>query len=906
MERADAMHWIPRPLTLALGLLALLGLLAGLPAAAQIPAERPLEPPGTGGVAALDRALAKLSTHRRLLVIAAHPDDEDTSLLALVARGLGGEAAYLSLSRGEGGQNLIGPELGVGLGLLRSRELLAARQVDGARQFFSRAYDFGYTRSLEETFELWPREVLLEDAVRVIRRFRPQVVVSVFPGVPIPTHGQHQAAGVTAHEAFRRAGDPEAFPGTDRPPWQPLALFRNTWFDPESTTLEIETGVLDPISGKSIFQLAMASRSHHRSQDMGVLQPLGPRASRLGWEQGGAGVEGKDLFAGVDTRLAAMAATLPEGEPRRRVEAALGEAEAAARSAREHLVASAPARTAPALVEILGRLRQAREELGADVWGAARREAEAVASLVGEKIRVAEEALATALGVAADAVADRETLVAGEELVVEALVWNGAGRPVTLEGVELESTGGWAVRPADPEPDDGGRRFFGTQPTQEETGEMAPAALYRGRFAVRVPASEEPTAPYFLRRPPLGSLYDWSGVPEALRGQPFAPPLLSARFRLTLAGTTVELEREVVWRHRDQAVGEVRRPLRVVPALEVAPARDLLVWPTRETGPRALEVSLTSHLDDPVAGTVTVTPPPGWPPVAPVPFQMTANGSSEAVRVELTPPRPFEPGHAEAQVAAVLDDGRSFALAVPVVDYPHIRPTPWPRPAAVEIRAADIRVPELSRVGYLRGASDRVPEMLAEIGVPLEILTPEELLEGDLDRYPVIVLGSRAYETEPALARANPRLLDWVRRGGLLIVQYQQYDFARGGYAPYPLDISRPHDRITDETAPVTLLVPEHPVFHQPNEIRAEDWDGWVQERGLYFAGTWDAAYTPLLSMADPGGEPAQGGLLVAPVGEGTWVYTGLAFFRQLPAGVPGAFRLFANLLALGQGGGTR
>lgn len=298
--------------------------------------------------------------------------------------------------------------------------------------------------------------------------------------------------------------------------------------------------------------------------------------------------------------------------------------------------------------------------------------------------------------------------------------------------------------------------------------------------------------------------------------------------------------------------------------------------------------------------------PEGWPPVAPVPFELEETDSPEKLTVAIQPPEDFARGRYPISVEAVLEgegDGEKerFGLAVPLVDYEHIRPTPWPHPATVEVSAADIEIPPVERVGYVRGASDRVPEFLREIGVPLEMLTPGELSEDGLHRFDALVIGSRAYETEPALARANGKLLDWVRGGGLLIVQYQQYQFVRGGFPPFPLDISRPHDRVTDETAPVRVLLPDHPAFHVPNTIEPEDWQGWVQERGLYFAGTWDDAYTPLLAMADPEmEEEVQGALLVAPLGAGTYVYTGLAFFRQLPAGVPGAYRLFANLLALG------
>jgi len=342
--------------------------------------------------------------------------------------------------------------------------------------------------------------------------------------------------------------------------------------------------------------------------------------------------------------------------------------------------------------------------------------------------------------------------------------------------------------------------------------------------------------------------------------------------------------------------------LRVVPRVEVAVAEDLLVWPVSRREPRHLQVTVTSHDQAPLAGRLEASVEGGgkWPAVRPLPFNL-APGEDQTLDLAVAPPAAFAPGRYRLQIAAVLDGGQRFDLAVPEINYPHIRATPRPDSAAVAVSAADLKWPPLKRVGYVRGASDRVPEFLRQAGVPLELLEPRNLAEGDLGRYDAIIIGSRAYETDPSLVKANHRVLDYARKGGLVVVQYQQYPFVDGKRAPLPLEIARPHDRITDETAAVTLLDPASPVFHTPNEIGAPDWEGWIQERGLYFAHTWDPAYTPLLAMADPGGEPLQGGLLVAPVGQGRYVYTGLAFFRQLPAGVPGAYRLFANLLALGK-----
>jgi len=859
-------------------LLSFLSIAPGVGSAQIAPSPSPLEPASTGGAATVDRALAKLSIHKRLLVVGAHPDDEDTSLIALVARGLGGEAAYLSLSRGEGGQNLIGPELGVGLGLIRSRELLAARSVDGGRQFFTRAYDFGYTRSLDETLRLWPKDVLVEDAVRVIRRFKPQVVVSVFPGVPHPNHGQHQAAGVTAYAAFPLAGEAGALPQLAAEgllPWTPQALYRSTRFEPDgakTTTLVLPLNDIDPLAGKSIFQLAMASRSMHRSQDMGQIQRLGPQQSQVGWVDGAAGKEGKDLFAGIDTRLSAMVSTVADAGRRKTAEDRLNAAQAAAERTRAAL---APARldaSVPGLLEVLRNLREARAALTQED-GSAR-------DLIDEKIDVAEAGLAAAAGIAVDATTAREELIDGETFTVQAALWNNGSRAASGVSVAVASSPEWNAEPVA-----GG-----------EAKELAAGGLGTWEIKPAVPASAPATIPYFLRKPLAGSLYEWSAATPAERGEPFGPAPLTARFSFTLEGVPVTLEREVVHLHRDQALGEVRRPLRVVPKVEVATADELLVWPVQSREPRRLRVTLTSHAPGPVSGRLEAT---GWPSVAARPFTLESAGEPADLELTLTPPKDLKPGRTNLELAAVLDDGQRFSLAVPELDYPHIRPTPRPAPAQVVIQTADLKLPPLKRVGYVRGASDRVPQFLRQVGVPIELLGPEQLENGSLGAFDAIVVGSRAYETDPALGRANHRLLDYVKNGGLMIVQYQQYPFIEGKFPPFPLEIARPHDRITDETAAVTLLDPASPVFTVPNKIGPDDWNGWIQERGLYFAHTWDPAYTPLLSMKDPDTEDLKGGLLVAKLGKGTYVYTALAFFRELPAGVPGAYRLFANLLAL-------
>jgi hypothetical protein len=309
--------------------------------------------------------------------------------------------------------------------------------------------------------------------------------------------------------------------------------------------------------------------------------------------------------------------------------------------------------------------------------------------------------------------------------------------------------------------------------------------------------------------------------------------------------------------------------------------------------------TVTNRTRGPASGRLVITPPPGWSAVPAESLSFLKEDEERSFGFELMPPPGIRAGTYQITATVIGPDGRRSSGGLHVIDYPHIRPRAVAVPSTVTVTAAAFALPAITRLGYVRGAADVVPEKLAAVGVPVELLRPDSLTRGDLSRYTAIVIGSRAYEVDPALVANNGRLLDYARAGGLVIVQYQQYPFITGGFAPYPLNIARPHDRVTDETAPVTPLVPEHPAFHYPNELREQDWDGWVQERGLYFAHDWDSTYVPLLETGDPDGPPLRGGLLVAPLGRGTYVYTGLSFFRELPAGVPGAFRLFLNLLAL-------
>lgn len=803
--------------------------------AAGIGRAQQLGPAGTGGVAALANALERLGANKRVLVIGAHPDDEDTQLLTWLSRGIGARAAYLSLNRGEGGQNLIGPELGPELGILRSEELLASRAMDGAGQFFTRAYDFGFSKSADETFRFWPHDSLLADVVAVIRRFRPQIIVSVFSGTPSDGHGQHQVAGIVAREAFELLRDSS---------WGPVKLYRSTNFDTTATTLRIPTGNIDPVLGQSYFQIAMAGRSRHRSQDMGRVQRMGPAIARLSLVESKVGLV-NDLFAGVDT--------VWHGHERFR---------ALIDSARARLNPFAPGAILPYLA------------------GATRELAPGDAD---ERVNL-DAAVANAANVVLDGTADDGVLTPGERVQIEVGVWNASGESVPVESVDLIAPEGWQIERPDP-------------PSGTAT---ANSVLVR-HFVVTVAADAPRSQPYFQRRPLMGAFYDWTGVPAAVRGMPFEPPPLMARVVATIGGAPVTLTREVVYRYNDQANGEIRRPLIVTDRFDIAVMPQLIVWPVSGGGDaeRAVTVAVTNRVRGPATGVVRLAVPTGWPPVAAESLAFSREDESRSVTFMVRLPERPVVGAFTLKATVTEPDRRVSEGTLAVIDYPHIRPRPSAHASTVEIRVADIRLPGLARVGYVRGASDRVPEALAAAGVPVVMLDADSLARGDLSRYDAIVIGSRAYETDPALVANNGRVLDYARAGGLLLVQYQQYPFIQGGFAPYRMSIASPHDRVTDETAPMTPLAPASPVFHVPNNLTNDDWQGWVQERGLYFAHDWDSTYVPMLETHDADGPPLQGGLLIAPLGRGTYVYTGLSFFRELPAGVVGAYRLFANLLGL-------
>ncbi|HEY7681090.1 MAG TPA: PIG-L family deacetylase [Gemmatimonadales bacterium] len=904
--------------------------------------EAQLQPPSTGGYAALDHALRKLGHHKRALMIAAHPDDEDTELLTVLVRGMGAEAAYLSLNRGEGGQNLIGEELGEALGLLRTEELLAARRLDGATQFFTRTYDFGFSKNLDDTWAHWPRDSVLKDVVRIIRRFRPQIVVSIFSGTPRDGHGQHQAAGWAAKEAFRVAGDPAVFPEllTEEGlvPFTPLKLYRSTRFDSAATTLTLDGGALDPAVGQSYHQIAMRGRSLHRSQDMGQLQRIGPSRVRLQLLEDRTGQGGAGLWSGLDTTLTGVpgiAALSPV--PRREVAALLDRYVARVDSARGLVAGSLRGHLRELLRAASTDLAAARSRIRDDLPAETRRAA--ADGAVGDPGLDAEyrrlgEAWVHSLDLVADGVSDDVRVVPGERLGVNASVWNAGDQAADATLCAAAGQLSWRLVSDSNPPVDVPRTpargaclgYLATTGAWSPLGTthdpIAPGRVASARLEVTVPEEQDYSTPYFLRRPRLGELYQWDPDFRSAWGLPFEEALLRLVLR---SGELEDPPVEIAFRGNDQASGEFRRPVVVVPRVDVRLDPEQELWPRAARTSHRFTVTLTHGGRTPASGRVALRLPQGWAQPAPQEFRFTENGARASFSFSVRPPAGVTAGSFEVTALAVDEHGRGYDIGIRTVDHPHIRPRTWTRRAAATVRIADIVLPRLRRLAYVRGAADRVPEALENAGLPTEVI-PATALIGNLTRYDAIVIGPRAFETDPDLSANNERLVAYVRAGGTVIVQYQQYGYFLGDYAPFPLTVGvrapgapnsdvttarRPgqtgtpallggHDRVTDETAPVVLVDPASPTLRYPNRIGPSDWQGWVQERGLYFAHSWDPAWRPVLAMHDPGEPPLEGGLLVARVGKGSYVYTGLSFFRQLPAGVAGAWRLFANMLALG------
>ena len=842
------------------------------------------------GTVATGLLLRQMDGVKRVLMIAAHPDDEDTSLLTTLAREWGVETAYLALTRGDGGQNLIGPELWEGLGVVRTGELMAARELDGGEQFFTRAFDYGFSKTAEEALSFWPREELLADVVWVVRKFRPHVIVTVFSGTPRDGHGQHQAAGIMAREAFAAAGDPTRFPqqlalGVEA--WTPAKLYESSrglggrGGGSAAGALVIPTGELDPLLGRSAFQLSMESRSQHRSQDMGAAQPAGPRTTGVILIESRVSGPDTGIFAGIDTTLTGLAGSL-RGTTQELIVTHIDAYRSWLQRAREGFGLD-PSAIVDELGQALTHLEQAERSFGALATTE-------LSQALGAKLEVATKAFMAAAGITIDVRAEDDLVVPGQTVRVTAELWNASDLALSRTAVDVGVPAGWR---------------FSAPATEgvDADGTVAPGTLATWTFEVRLPDDAEPSQLYFLREARDGARYRWPDAPE-LWGLPRDPDPVTASVAFLPESAegpvTTRLLTSAPWRYVgvDPARGQFEKRVLVVPAVSVAVSPSGLVWPAGSGEPRAVSVVVRTEAEGGSRGEVVMRAAEGWS-VAPVSqsFALPEAGAERTVTFELRPDGMPYPGEHVFGVEALTEGGGVYGSGYALIDYDHIERAALFAPAEARATVVSVDVPEGLRVGYIMGSGDDGPEAIRQLGVDVTLLGEDAVREGAFGDFDAIVLGIRAYETRGDLRAAAEQLLDHVRAGGTVVVQYNRASL--GSLPPYPLEVGRGSPRVTDETAPVTLLDPEAPIFTTPNRIGEADFDGWVQERGLYFGAEWDATWMPQLELNDVGEEPHRGSLLIASVGDGVFVYTGLSFFRQWAERVPGAYRLFANLISV-------
>ena len=844
------------------------------------------------GAAGLTHALQRLATTASVLHTGAHPDDEDSAFIARTARGDHARVAYLSLNRGEGGQNIIGTELFDALGIIRTEELLQARTLDGGQQFFTRTSDYGFSKTLPEAKAKWNERDALEDMVRVIRMFRPLVVNSRFSGTPADGHGQHQFAGYLTPLAVTAAADANQFPGQlaeGLRPWQVRKLYRGVGFNPNpanAPTLQVQTGVLDAVLGRTYAEIAIEGRSQHKSQEMGAIETRGPAASGLrlveSLTQGPA--QEASVFDGIDVSVPGLArlAGLPGDSLRTELQAM----DAAARKALDDYEPLTPAAIVPALTAGLRATRAAREAVTRLPAPAdARADAEFLLALKEQEF---VDAMTRAAGVIVDPLSEAETVVQGGTAAVNVRTFLPIGSDVRVTGATIAAPAGWMVTaaPAEaavagPAPGPGGRREV---PSHE------------ARYRVSVPQDAPVTQPYHLEVPRTGDMYQWpEGTPKGL---PFREPLLAATVTMVVGGVAIDVSRPVEYRFADRVRGELRRELNVVPAVTVGLDTRLLIVPAGTVAnQQRLVVRAASYSPGPVSGRLRLRLPAGWTstPVD-APFTLKAPGEKTSAPFIVTAPARRATGSFEITAEAVVG-GTAYARDVQEVAYPHIQTHRLYWPATATAQVIDLEVAPVT-VGYVMGSGDQVPDALRRMGVALTMIDDEALATGDLSRFDTIVIGVRASEARPAFAANHGRLRQYMEQGGTMVVQYQQGEYYARGLPPYPA-AAPVNSRVTDETAVVKILAPAHPAFTFPNRITEADFNGWVQERNLYAFNTFDPRYVPLLESADPGEPPQRGGQVYADVGKGRYVYTSYAWFRQLPAGVPGAYRQIANLISL-------
>lgn len=798
--------------------------------------------------------IQKLNFLGSVLYLAAHPDDENTRLITYLANHGKANTAYLSLTRGDGGQNLISPEIRELLGLIRTQELLGARQIDGGKQFFSRANDFGFSKNPDETFRIWEKEKVMEDLIAVIRYWQPDVIINRFDHrSPGKTHGHHTASAMLGVEAFDMAADPKVFPNqlSRLSLWQPKRLFFNTswWFygsqkafdeADKSKLLQFEVGVYYPLLGKSNNEIAAESRSMHKSQGFGSLGVRGSETEYLELLKGDL-PENNNLFAGINTTWSRVKGAEKVGTLLKKVES--------------NFSMQAPYTVLPDLLLALKEL----EKLQDSYWKR-------------EKLKDIKLIIKQSLGLFQEAVAMESAATPGENIKVQLEFIHRSPVKVTLQSLQV-------------------------LPTSMDTVmgmELANNKGFKLSKSIQVPKNIQLTSPYWLIDQWNLGVYTVSD--EKLRGLPETPKSLKIKANYLIEGIPFSLESDIVYKIDDPVAGEVYQPFEIIPAITGSFQESVNVFANRDS--QRLEVVVKANKST-LSGVVTLDVPNGWtfsPKEQEV--QFGRKGEEKVLSFWVTPPSFQSEGNARVLMKA---DGEVYDKKILIIKHAHI-------PSQTVLLSSNAKLVRIDleksgdKIGYLMGAGDVVPASLSQMGFQVTMLNVNNLTEENLKSFDAVVLGVRAYNTVEGIEFKQKALFKYVENGGNLIVQYNttgDLKVTEKELAPFPMTLSR--ERITDEDAPATLLVPNHTILNFPNKISDNDFKGWEQERGLYFPGKWDSAFTPILRFNDPGEKPIDGALLVAKYGKGYYIYSGLSFFRELPAGVAGAFRLFANMISMGK-----
>jgi LmbE family N-acetylglucosaminyl deacetylase len=834
------------------------------------------------GSAGLGQQLKRLQTTASAMHTGAHPDDEDSGLLAYLARKEMARTSYLSLNRGEGGQNVIGTELFESLGVIRTEELLQARRLDGGEQFFTRVMDYGFSKTRKEAATIWGEEKTLADMVRAIRLFRPLVIISRFSGTPADGHGHHQLAGYLSPIAFKAAADPSKFPehfAEGLEPWQAKKLYVGQGFGANATpaSLVLNTGEYDGLIGRSYFEIAMEGRSQHKSQEMGSLELRGKFTSGLRLvENLGEKVEKEtSVFDGIDTSISGIA------KGRNNIDDAFTRRLRMLQEIAESSLKNYQPMSPENLIPTLAKGYKLSQELVGETANVD------VKRLVRQKEKEFAVALQMASSVVIDALSDSETIVAGDTSNIGVRVFAPESSNIKVKEVKISAPKDWKVENS-------------TEPKQPESGfrprrDNPTSASF---FTVTSASNAKYSQPYWMENQRNKDFtFQWND--EMSANYPIQKPLMIAEAKIEIGEAEITVKKEVEFRYSDDIRGEIRRDVAVVPQVAVMVDSNLIIAPiSNKPSSHRVVVSVTNNSPKETKGTLKLDLPTAWKASpSSQDFTLKQRGEKNAVVFDVTIPAKAAVNDYKITANAVVN-GQTFAQTQQAIAYPHIQTHYRYFPSEISAKVLDLKISPV-KVGYIMGSGDKVPDAIKRLGLDVQMLEEKDLATGDLSKFDTIVVGIRASQVRPDYVANNGRLLDFAKNGGTLIVQYQQAEISRFSMLPFPAKSS--NQRVTDENAKVTILEPKNPVFNSPNIIDDRDFENWIQERNLYCLVEFSTDYTPLLSAADEGEEQLKGGMLYAKLGKGNYIYSSYSWFRQLPVGNSGAYRIFANMLSLGK-----